>query len=596
MGRRRLLWQLIPTYLLISILVLVAVTLFALRAVQAFHYDQARESLTVQARLIENQVARGFLSRSGDSLNQLCIELESLTGSRITIIDSDGWVIGDSHAKKESLDNHRTRPEIAAALAGETGDSSRYSHTLKETLLYVASPILEGGNVVGVLRTSMSLAAIQAEQKTIMTRIVSVGLGMALIAALLSLIVSHHLSHPLRAMTLAAQKFAHGDFSAPLPVPASEELGQLADAMNRMSSQLKGTIEKIGEQRNELEVVLSSMEEGVLAVDMNERIINANGALGKLLGLSPGAVLNHPVQEMIRNPDILTFIRRTLQSTEAQEAEITLLGGSDLHMHAHGTLLTGPKGRTLGALLVLHDVTRLKHLENLRRDFVANVSHELKTPITTIKGFVETLQDGAMNEPENAGRFLDIISRQSDRLTAIINDILSLSRLEQQNDPSALEMQEASVHEMLKSAVEACLLRIREKKMTVHIHADHSLRGVFKRELLEQAVVNLVDNAVKYSEPAQEIDLNAWQEGNQILIKVTDHGRGIDKQHLPRLFERFYRVDKARSREMGGTGLGLAIVKHIAQVHGGTVEVESRLGRGSSFLLRIPSECMRSGV
>jgi two-component system phosphate regulon sensor histidine kinase PhoR len=591
MGRRRLLWKLIPSYLLISILVLAAVTLFALRSVRTFHFEQARDGLTVQAKLIENQVAGGFLSRSEPSLNQLCLDLGSLTGNRITIMDAVGRVMGDSHAKAATMDNHQTRPEVAAALAGTTGYSSRYSHTLRDTLLYVADPILDEGQVVGVLRTSASLAAIQAEQRSTLTRIIAVGLGMAVLAALFSFFVSRHLSYPLQSMTLAAQKFAHGDFGAQVPVPDSEELGQLADAMNRMSAQLNGTIQTIEEQRNELEAVLSSMAEGVLAVDLDERIINANEAIGQLLGVSPVGALNQTVQEVIRNPDIQAFIRRTLQSSEAQEAEITLLGsGGDLHLHAHGNLLVGPKERTLGALVVFHDVTRLKKLENMRRDFVANVSHELKTPITTIKGFVETLQDGAMNEPENAGRFLDIISRQSDRLTAIINDILSLSRLEQQGDPSGIEMQEGSVRDMLKSAVEACLLGIRKKNITIEIEADDLLRGVFKRDLLEQAIVNLIDNAVKYSEPGRAVRIKGWQEGKEVLIEVADQGRGIDQEHLPRLFERFYRVDKARSREMGGTGLGLAIVKHIAQVHGGTVQAKSQVGQGSTFLLRIPSD------
>lgn len=590
MGRKRLLWELLPSYLLISILVLTMVTFFALRSVRNFHLEQALEGLNSRAKLIERQVGEEFLSRSEKELNQLCRELGDITGNRITIMDSVGRVIADSHANARTMDMHSSRPEVVSALAGKIGHSSRYNQTLQDTLLYVAYPIRMDGQLVGVLRVSVSLSAIQAEQRSILIRMCLAGLGMAVFAALISLFISRRLSRPLQSMTWAAQKFACGDFSAPVPVPDSKELGQLAESMNRMARQLNETIHTIEQQRNEQNAVLSSMAEGVLAVDLDERIITANEAIGKLLRISPEKVLNHTVQEVIRNPDIQAFVRKTLSHTEAQEAEIVLLGsGGDLHLHAHGNLLVGAAGRTLGALVVFHDVTRLKNLENIRRDFVANVSHELKTPITTIKGFVETLQDGAMNEPENASRFLSIISRQSDRLTAIINDILSLSRLESQGDRAeGGDVQESSVRDMLNSAAEACLLRVRDKNIQVDIEADPDLRGVFKRDLLEQAVVNLVDNAVKYSESGTSVFLKGWQEGRDILIEVRDEGRGISAEHLPRLFERFYRVDKARSREMGGTGLGLAIVKHIAQTLGGTVQAESTVGKGSRFLVRFP--------
>jgi two-component system phosphate regulon sensor histidine kinase PhoR len=258
-------------------------------------------------------------------------------------------------------------------------------------------------------------------------------------------------------------------------------------------------------------------------------------------------------------------------------------------LQAHGTVLRGAQGQEIGALIVLNDVTRLRRLETLRRDFVANVSHELKTPITAIKGFVETLLDGAVDDPENAQRFLQIITRQADRLNAIIDDLLDLSRIEQEAEKGGIPLVRGALRPVLEAAVQACSLNAREKSLAMVLHCSGELAAQINAPLLEQAVVNLLTNAIKYSEPAGRIVVDACQFGDKVMVKVQDWGCGISPEHLPRLFERFYRVDKARSRKQGGTGLGLAIVKHIVQSHGGEVVVHSTPGQGSTFTLMLPA-------
>jgi len=326
------------------------------------------------------------------------------------------------------------------------------------------------------------------------------------------------------------------------------------------------------------------MVEGVIAVDSRSRVISLNRAAASLLGLDPAFVIQRRIIEVVENPDLQWFITRSLAASGPIEGEITLQGEKPRFLQAHGTTLKDPHGKAFGVLIVVHDVTRLRQLEKARRDFVANVSHELKTPITSIRGFVETLlEGGAISDPEHAEKFLGIIGRQADRLGAIIEDLLSLSRIEQETEQGKIHLVGGRIKGILNAALQVCSTRAEEKQISVNLSCPEDLRARVNAPLLEQAVVNLIDNAVKYSEAGSSVQIEAGQKNGQVVIKVTDQGAGIPKEHLSRLFERFYRVDASRSRKMGGTGLGLAIVKHIAQAHGGKVDVTSTPGQGSTF-------------
>ena len=321
-------------------------------------------------------------------------------------------------------------------------------------------------------------------------------------------------------------------------------------------------------QRSEQQAVLTSMVEGVLALDNDERIIHLNRAAADLFHVIPEDVEGRRIQEVLRKADLQRFVERTLASRSPVEGEVVLPGAEgDRFLQAHGTLLQDGEGKGIGVLIVLNDVTRLHRLENVRRDFVANVSHELKTPITGIKGSVETLMDGAVERPEDAARFLKIIAKQADRLNAIIDDLLDLSRIEQGETEKAMELISSPIRPVLQAAVHACEIKAREKSIELVLSCAPDIFADINPPLLEQAVINLVDNAVKYSDAGGTVWIEGSSDGRQTQIQVRDQGCGIDREHLPRLFERFYRVDKARSRRAGGTGLGLSIVKHIVKAH-----------------------------
>ena len=589
MAKKRIFWQLFPSYLLITFTALLTVGGYASNSLREFYYDRTAEDLKARAWMIERQVARKNFSFNPSSLNSLSRDLGIKTKTRITIIDLSGQVLGDSDEEPSRMDNHADRPEFITALQGETGMAVRFSNTLEEQMMYLAVPIIREDKLSGVARISIPITFIEQALRTIEFKIGGVGLAVALLAAGISLMVSRRISHPLEQMKHSAESIARGDWKKPLSVNSdSVEISALSNALNQMALQLEDRIKTITNQSNESEAVLSSMVEGVLAVDAAENIIRLNKAAGKLLEIKPDSAEGRPIHEVVRNSLLREFIERTLSGIENVETDLTIGNQNEIFLQAHGAVLKDMQEKSIGAVIVLNDVTRLRRLETVRKDFVANVSHELKTPITLIKGFVETLQQGALEKREEAERFLNIMSKQVERLNAIIEDLLSLSRLEQDSGKSAISMEKTKVIQILESAIRDCESKLLEKKISIQLNCSNELEVFANSPLLNQAVLNLVDNALKYSEQGEKITVEAFVTGTEIVIEVQDWGCGIGSEHLPRLFERFYRIDQARSRQMGGTGLGLAIVKHIVQEHGGSVSVNSTLGKGSRFSIHLP--------
>jgi two-component system phosphate regulon sensor histidine kinase PhoR len=410
------------------------------------------------------------------------------------------------------------------------------------------------------------------------------------LAAALGLLTSRRISQPLQDMRRGAERFAAGDFYHRLTIPDTVELASLAITLNRMAAQLAEQIAVITQQRNEQEAILESMREGVLALDTQERVITVNRAAEALLGVVAMQAKGHLLQEVVRNVTLQRVVAAAMHSPEPATADIVLRSAEERFLQATATALRDAQGQDIGVLVVLNDVTQLRHLENIRRDFVSNVSHELKTPITSIKGFVETLRDGALDHREHAERFLGIVARHAERLHAIIEDLLALSRLEQSDESYDIPRSETTLTDILQAAILDCAAKAEAQHVTVVSSCAAELRATVNAPLLEQAVVNLLENAITYSNPGGSVWVSARQHDNMLVIDVRDQGVGIPHDHLDRIFERFYRVDKARSRERGGTGLGLAIVKHIAQVHGGQVSVMSTMGQGSTFTLHLPCD------
>ena len=450
--------------------------------------------------------------------------------------------------------------------------------------------------LLSILLGVIGIALIFNSIPGMLSRVIVGGLYIAFLAIIASYMEARRVGRPIEQITKIIENYTHGLLDQRLPSWNSLEFGDLSDKLNEMAAQLERKIRAISDQRNEQEAVFLSMMEGVLAVDAKERMLNVNSAGMKMLGLDKNALIGRFMQEVIRNIQLQKFISRTLVSSETIEEEITLQGGAGPVIQAKGSVLRGQRGEALGALVVLNDITRLRQLENIRREFVANVSHELKTPITSIKGFVETLRDGAMNDPSDLQRFLGIISRQADRLNSIIEDLLSLAKIEEGTERRQIVLVNSPIHNVLSAAIQSCEPKAAGKKISIEQRCPDQIRANINPELLEQAMVNLIDNAIKYSEDGQTVEVTCDRGDDGIILAVRDHGCGIEKNHLPRLFERFYRADKGRSREQGGTGLGLAIVKHIALAHSGGVSVDSVPGQGSIFKIHLPPPfCAHSG-
>ena len=588
--KRRLLWQIFPAFLIITVLGLFLIFWNVSALMKNFYHDEKRTQLEKLAALSVSSFPQLVENGEYARIQALCEQMGRTTQTRFTVIDPQGKVLGDSQEQPEKMVNHYDRPEFQTAMTGQVGSDIRPSETLHRKMMYVAIPIRKDNAVIAVLRTSVAMTRLQETLHSVFGRVLRYGLLIALVLALLSLAFSWRISRPLEVLRLGAERFARGDLTHRLAVPSSREIAGLAESMNKMAAQLDERIRTVIAQRNEQQAVLSSMIEGVVAVSADGKVMSLNNAAAAILQETVENAEGRTVEEVIRNTELQQFVRRALDSEKPMESRLVLHENSrsEQFLQVHGTMLADDKGRKIGVLIVMNDMTHIRRLEQVRRDFVANVSHELKTPVTSIKGFVETLLDGAMEKPEDRRRFLEIIARQTDRLNSIIDDLLTLSRVEQQSG-GRMSVEAIPLKPVLTAAVGLCESRATQKEMSVQIKCDDSITVSANASLLEQAVVNLVDNAVKYSDPGGDVRIEALQIENEVQIRVHDHGCGIAGEHLPRLFERFYRVDKARSRKLGGTGLGLAIVKHIAQSHNGRVSVTSAVGKGSTFTIHLPA-------
>lgn len=428
--------------------------------------------------------------------------------------------------------------------------------------------------------------------------VVSVALGLLLLLVTWILIVRvRREGRELERLRWGAERFARGRLDRRISTIGSDNVARVADAMNHMASQLDERFLAVVRQRNELEAVLSSMVEGVIAVDAEERVMTMNRAASQLLNIDPVVAIGQSIQAMVRSSALHRLVSEALGAPGPVEGEVVVrLKGprgesseAERTLLVTGTVLHGAAEGRIGALLVLNDVTQLRRLETVRKDFVANVSHEMRTPITAVKGAVETLLDQSEHQPEDVERLLQIIRRHADRMFAILEDLLTLAKLDQQEGRTTLELELGSAMSLLRGAAEACQMFADSRQTTIQLEAEADLRLLMNRQMLEQALVNLIENAIKYGPPGQAVQVRAQPRGDEVVISVVDRGEGIEPHHLARIFERFYRVDKGRSRQVGSTGLGLSIVRHICQAHGGRVEVQSQPGKGSTFHMILPA-------
>lgn len=588
MHPKRLVWYIFPWYLIIIIVSLIVVTAYSTRAVKDFHFTMTSDNLETRAVFLEKAISRN-IDGPHSVVDGLCKELGAATATRITVVLPDGSVMGDSDGNPGEMENHGDRPEFIRALSGMTGSSVRYSDTLRKKFMYVAIPVRVDGRIVGAVRASMPLTALDESLSGMYVRITISGLLVAIAAGVVSLLVARRISRPVEEIKRGVAHFASNDLSYRLPVHGLEEIGELASVINAMAERLEDRIETVERQRNEQEAIFTGMVEGLIVVDDSEKIVRINPAASSFLGVEIDDAKGRTIQEVVRNPYLQKLVGKTLGSEVTVEEDFTIRNDrGELYIQGHGVQLLRPDGRMRGGVIVLNNVTRLRKLENLRKDFVANVSHELRTPITSIKGFVETLLDGALRDPADAANFLNIIGRQAERMDNIIEDLLLLSGVERGLEESNVRVEKGKILDIIRDALEVCEYKAKEKNIRINVDCAPDIEATVNEPLLEQAAINLLDNAIKYSDEGGSVEITVSRHADGITIQVRDEGCGIDKEDIPRLFERFYRVDKARSRKFGGTGLGLAIVKHIMQAHGGSVTVASIPGEGSAFTLHLP--------
>jgi len=528
---------------------------------------------------MQNSVTRHLQQNQTDEIDQLCKETGAVSATRFTVILPDGRVIGDSRKNPQTMDCHGNRPEIISAFKSGTGSSERFSATLNHQMMYVALRLSDQDRHLGVLRTAIPVTAIEEALQAIEIKTAVGGLVIALLAAMISLYVSRRISRPIEEMRRGAELFAEGDLTHRLPAPPSTELAGLADAMNAMALQLEDRIQTVISQRNEYGAVLASMVEGVIAVDQDETILSINQAALDMLKVRSSEAKGRTIHEVVRNRKFLEFVIDSLAGKTLEEKDVEIQGPEKCIISIRGMALRNVAMQRMGSLVVLNDVTRIRKLENIRKDFVANVSHEIKTPLTAIKGFVETLQQGMDADQADNLKFLGIIDKHVNRLNSIVEDLLSLARIEQIDQKASVVLEKRKLKSLVENAANVVQHRADVRHISFEVQIEEDPHIKVDSTLFEQALVNLLDNAVAYSPEKEKVTISAGQEKKEFVISIKDNGIGISRQHLPRLFERFYRVDKARSRKHGGTGLGLAIVKHIVQAHGGSANVESHPGR-----------------
>ncbi|MFN2431902.1 MAG: ATP-binding protein [Gemmatimonadota bacterium] len=547
--------------------------------------------------LLQRALAAGWSAGAGDPLrvDPRADELAAGLSGRLTVIAPDGRVLGDSEVdgvELLALANHALRPEVEAALQGGEGVATRTSTSVGESFLYRARPLLgRDGSSLGVVRLAYSRAALEREVRHAGLWIVA-ALGLALLASsILAALLARRLASPIRQLQRSTGELARGELGRPIRLRTGDELEELAEDFNRMSRELAHQREELVAEKEQLAGVLDGMVEGVLVTDPGGRILQTNPALQQMFGL-PRPPVGRTSLEALRNPGLEEVLARALARRERTGAVVRISHPVERHLQV-GVAPLGGNGAGQGTVAVFHDITRLKKLEDVRRDFVANVSHEIRTPVTAIRGYAETLRDAAESAEERS-RFAQIVIRHADRLTHLIDDLLALSSLESAD--YVLRLERVAAADLLAAVDEAFRPRAAEKG--VHLALEPAppglaLRG--DRRLLEQVLGNLVDNAVKYTESGGRVTLAAAAAGppggggdGGVEFTVSDTGCGIPAGDLERVFERFFRVDRARSRKLGGTGLGLAIVKHIVLLHGGEVRVRSRLGEGSVFTVALP--------
>ena len=539
------------------------------------HYiDTLTSTLTEKANILAPTVTSMLHEHDIDRIDSFVDSMGELANIRITVVDTAGVVLGDSKKDPHMMENHRNRPEIMAAYAGRIGTSIRYSTTLKQHMLYVAIPIVKDGHLLGVLRTSMSLHRIDYLLGRLRSKILRYSIIMLLIMVIITTYFTKRISAPIREMLNVVHEMSSGNLSVRIHSTSRDEIGRLANAFNHMATEMERMFHEITVEREKLHTIIANLHEGLLVMRQTGTIILVNNSLKNIVG---NTAVGKFYWQVLRYPDFMKLIEQLLQSRQPTHSEVVI----DDKTYLCSATMTP----TYDIIVVFHDITEMKQLERMKRDFVVNVSHELRTPLTAIKGFVETIEE--MTNDTQIQHYLQIIKRHTDRMINIVADLLTLAKLEDKT--LQLDKQKIYLPDIASDVIKIFTPNAQRKGLTIEMKLHEPIPEIeADPSLLEQLIINLIDNAIKYTDEGKVV-LEISHNDNFVKLTVKDTGIGIPAEHINRIFERFYVVDKSRSKRHGGTGLGLSIVKHIVLLHNGKIDVKSTPGKGSTFTVYLPT-------
>lgn len=586
MVRSRIFIKLYASYAAIIVFCTLIVSLMIERQIEQESLIEIEKSLKSQALMLRDSIPASLLSRDRADLQSLVERLGSDIDTRITLVAADGGVLADSEQDPREMENHLNRPELQQADAEGFGTITRYSSTLSKSMLYLALPVVDE-RFSGYIRVARSLSQIEQRLDHIRNIVIIAGSLTGVMALLLGFIIARSFASPINQMTKMAQLMSEGDYRQRLDIVRRDEMGELAATLNHLAETAVDRVETITTSRNQLAAIITGMVEGVIAVDYHQKIIHINKAAAEIIGKPADDCLGKPISAITNIDLIREAISRTLRLKQTVQSELKLVSPQgDSYFNLYAAVLHEVPAQPSGAILVIHDVSEIHRSENAQRDFVANASHELKTPITAIQGLSESMLEDEHMAADTRKRFLQKVHDQSLRLSTLVADLLTLSRLESDVTSTFRQVDLSLLIRHTCTDMES-IARQQTIKLTAQI-TDGEVPVIGDEKSLGQLLINLIDNAIKYSTSNGQVGVSLNVTKDQAIVEVEDDGIGIATSEQVRIFERFYRVDKARSKELGGTGLGLAIVKHIAQLHDGVVEVDSSLSNGSLFRVILP--------
>lgn len=544
--------------------------------------DLLRSHLLKEARLVAEASVPGFSAPvQRDRLDALAKNAGKEIDVRITLIAPEGTVMGDTWEDPSTLENHSNRPEVMSALASGVGESTRYSSTVREDMMYVAVTVASQGRTLGIARVALPLMAMTQTVNTAAMTIVGAIAAVTLLVVLAALVVARMITRPVRQITRAAQTVASGQLGQQISPQSGDEIGQLARAFNEMSANLKQMMESVSDEKNKLASVLSSVADGVIMTDSEGCVILANPAAEQLFSFNETKAVGHPLIEVAHDYEMDEVLKRCLKTASPQTVQLTSMSGRFLRVIS----VPLATAKMAGALVLIQDLSEMRNLQTMRREFVGNVSHEMRTPLAAIKAIVETLQDGALEDREVARDFLDKVNTEVDKMTQMVNELLELSRIE--TGGVKLKMEQVDLNLLVQEVIARFNPQAERQQVALLTELSADLPLIQSdRNRIEQVIANLVHNAIKFTPSGGKATVRTGVEGESVVVSVSDTGIGISKEDLPHVFERFFKAD--RSRSSSGTGLGLAIAKHTVQAHGGSIRVESEEGKGSTFSFSLP--------